>query len=354
MNTAVQIPEVRTEINHLAAGEESEWDAFVQASPQATFFHLSRWARIVEEVLGRRCHLLVARTEGSISGVFPVAHVRSRIFGDSLVSLPLAVYGGVCAEDAGVYERLLHAGRDLGRRLDVNFVEMRNRTDTHPSRLPGRDLYVTFTQDLRPGPDAIMRGLPRDTRYAVRKSLKAGLTWSEDVTDGEFYAIVAQSFRNLGTPIFPRSLFARLRADFGERCRVFGARKGSALIAAVLCFYFRDEVMPYYAGALPAFYADCPNNFMYWKLICQSYDEGYRIFDFGRSKRGTGSCQFKSSWSMEATPLPYRYHLIRSKEVPEMSAADGKFRLAASIWKRLPAPAAAWLGPRVIRMVPSL
>jgi FemAB-related protein (PEP-CTERM system-associated) len=188
----------------------------------------------------------------------------------------------------------------------------------------------------------------------VRKSLKAGLEWTEDLSLGEFYEIYARSVHRLGTPVFPRELFARLRTEFPQHSRIFGVRKGKTAIAGVLCLYFRDKVLPYYGGFLSEFAKDAPNNFMYWRLMDQSAREGYRIFDFGRSKRGTGSFQFKSSWSMQVSELPYRYHLVRAREVPRLSPVYSKFQLAVAAWKRLPFSWSKILGPKVIGWVPSV
>jgi FemAB-related protein (PEP-CTERM system-associated) len=264
------------------------------------------------------------------------------------------VYGGICADDAESYSGLLMAGQSLAGRESVRYLEMRNGTEPYASDLPGRSLYVTFTQDLSPGPDRLLADLPRDTRYMVRKSLKGGLEWTEDLSLGEFYEIYARSVHRLGTPVFPRGLFARLRTEFPQHSRIFGVRKGKTAIAGVLCLYFRDQVLPYYGGSLAEFAKDAPNNFMYWRLMEQSSREGYRIFDFGRSKRGTGSFQFKSSWSMQVIELPYRYHLVRAREVPQLSPVDSKFQLAVAAWKRLPFSWSKALGPKVIRWVPSV
>jgi FemAB-related protein (PEP-CTERM system-associated) len=309
---------------------------------------------VVEGVLRRQCVSLVALRGRKIIGVFPIALVRNRFFGPSMVSLPLAVYGGICADDEESYFALLNAGSDLARRQQVRYLEMRNRAEPYPASLPGRDLYVTFTQELSAGPDKLLAGLPRDSRYMVRKSLKAGLEWTEDLSLGAFYEIYARSVHHLGTPVFPLDLFARLRSEFPKHCRIFGVRKGKATIAGVLCLYFRDQVLPYYGGSLSEFAKDAPNNFMYWNLMAQSSREGYRVFDFGRSKRGTGSFQFKSSWSMEVSELPYRYVLVRAKEVPHMSPVDRKFQAPVALWKRLPFGVTKALGPRLIRWIPSI
>jgi FemAB-related protein (PEP-CTERM system-associated) len=342
------------EVSELNTGEEDQWDQFVISSPSGTFCHLSGWSRVVTDVMGHGCFQLVARNQRGISGVFPISWVRNKLFGDCLVSLPLAVYGGICAEDEESFRGLLKAGSDLARRLGVKYLEMRNRTEPFSTSLPGRDLYVTFSQDLSAGPERLLQRLPRDTRYAVRKSLKSGLAWTDDLNLEEFYDIYARSVHRLGTPVFSKRLFVRLRNEFPDHCRLFGVRKGLKAIAGVLCFYFRDQVMPYYGGSLPEFYKDSPNNFMYWNLMEQSYREGYRHFDFGRSKYGTGAFNFKSSWAMEMTPLPYRYQLIRAKDVPQMSAADEKFRAPVALWKKLPFACTKILGPRLIRWIPSV
>jgi FemAB-related protein (PEP-CTERM system-associated) len=342
------------EVRQLEAGEAAEWDRFVLASPYGTVFHLSSWMDLVRIVLGRRCYPLVATRSGGICGVLPIAEIRSLLFGNCLVSMPLATYGGICANDWDSYQRLVAAGGEFARRRAVKYLEMRNLSEPFPTSLPGKDLYITFTQDLSPGPEKLLQALPRDTRYAIRKSLKAGLEWTEDLTEADFYEIYAHSVHRLGTPIFPRELFRSLRELFPGRVRLFGVRKSRQAIAGVLCLYFGDTVSPYYAGSLDGHQKDSPNNFMYWNLIAQSCREGFRKFDFGRSKKGTGSFHFKSAWSMVESKLPYRYHLVTAAEPPQLSPIDKTFRAPVAAWKRLPFAWTKVLGPKVIRWIPSI
>jgi FemAB-related protein (PEP-CTERM system-associated) len=342
------------DVAELELNRQDEWNRFVMSSPSGTIFHLCEWQTLVERVLGHRSFRLVARRGSEITGIFPISWIRSWWFGDCLVSSPLAVYGGICAVDSRSYFSLLRAGSDLAEKLKVKYLEMRNREEPYTTSLPGRDLYVTFTQDLSQGPEKLLQAMPRDTRYAIRKSLKAGLEWTEDLTLPEFYELYAQSVHRLGTPVFSRDLFAFLREIFPRQSRIFGVRKGKQAIAGVFCLYFRDQILPYYAGALPEFHKDSPNNFMYWSLIDQSCRERIRLFDFGRSKKGTGSYNFKSAWSMQISELPYRFQLARAKEVPHMSPVDGKFQKAVALWKRMPYACTKVVGPRLIRCIPSV
>jgi FemAB-related protein (PEP-CTERM system-associated) len=341
-------------VRELKTGEEPLWDSFVTSSASGTFFHLTGWGKIVENVLGHRSFKLAAWRGEAIAGVFPMSWIRSKLFGDCLVSMPLAVYGGICTDDEQAYFNLLEAGREFAQRLGVKYMEMRNRTEPFPTLLPGRDLYVTFTQDMSQGPEKLLQALPRDTRYLVRKSLKAGLTFTEDISIDEFYDIYAGSVHRLGTPVFSRTLFLHLQKEFSGACRLFGVRKGGKAIASVFCLYFKDNVMPYYGGSVAEYNRDSPNNFMYWSLLCQSHAEGIRHFDFGRSKRGTGAFNFKSAWSMKMAELPYRYQLVKAHEVPHLSPVDSKFQLPIAVWKRMPFSWTKIVGPRLIPWIPSV
>ena len=53
------------------------WDAFVRAAPAATFFHLSGWRRVIEDVCGHRTYYLYASRDGAITGVLPLAEIKS-------------------------------------------------------------------------------------------------------------------------------------------------------------------------------------------------------------------------------------------------------------------------------------
>ena len=237
----------------------------------------------------------------------------------------------------------------------MKYLEMRNRTEPFATSLPGRDLYVTFTQDLTPARRNCCKGCRAIRGMRCGNRRRPGLEWTEDLTDaGILRDLCAErsSARDAGFlagTVHPPAERVP-QADAG--CS--GYARARRPIAGVLCLYFRDQVLPYYGGALAEYYKDSPNNFMYWNLMAQSCKEGFRQFDFGRSKRGTGSFHFKSAWSMQVTELPYRYHLVRAKEVPHLSPVDKKFQLPVAVWKRMPFAWTKVLGPRLIRWIPSI
>jgi FemAB-related protein (PEP-CTERM system-associated) len=119
----------------------------------------------------------------------------------------------------------------------------------------------------------------------------------------------------------------------------------------VLSFYFRDEVLPYYGGGTHLAREVAGNDFMYWELMRRAAARGIRIFDFGRSKIGTGAFDFKKNWGFEATPLHYAYQLHEATALPENNPLNPKFQLFIRLWQNLPLPLANLIGPHIVRQL---
>lgn len=91
------------------------------------------------------------------------------------------------------------------------------------------------------------------------------------------------------------------------------------------------------------------NDFMYWELMRRACERGLKVFDFGRSKRGTGSFDFKKNWGFEPTPLYYEYFLVTDTDVPEINPLNPKYRLFIQAWKKMPLALANVIGPHIVK-----
>ena len=99
-------------------------------------------------------------------------------------------------------------------------------------------------------------------------------------------------------------------------------------------FYFRDEVLPYYGGGTAEARQRAGNDFMYWEVMRRAAERGCRLFDFGRSKLGTGAFAFKQNWGFEPAKLHYRYRLAPGAAIPDHNPLNPKYRLFIAAWKR--------------------
>ena len=325
------------------------WEAFIERCPEATFFHRTGWKEVVETVFGHRTFYLLAERDASIVGVLPLAEVKSLLFGHALVSLPFCVYGGVAATDSAAVPALHAAAREIATRLGVGHLELRNRIVREPE-WPRQDLYVTFRKQLQPDVEANMLAIPRKQRAMVRKGIKNGLRSEIDVSIDRFFPLYADNVHRHGTPPLPRRYFETLQRVFGRETEVLTVLDArGAPVSSVFTFYFRDEVMPYYAGDQVDGRELAANDFKYWELIRRACQRGSRVFDYGRSKRGTGSFDFKKNWGFEPEPLHYEYALLRGDRIPENNPLNPKYRAFVALWRRLPVPIANRLGPFLVR-----
>ena len=211
------------------------------------------------------------------------------------------------------------------------------------------DLYVTFRKPIVADNEANMKAIPRKQRAMVRKGIQNGLSSVVEHDATRLHRIYAESVRNLGTPVFSRRWFMSLMHRFRDCADIVTILDGDRPVASVMNFYFRDEVLPYYGGGTFAARQVAGNDFMYWEVMRRAADRGYRMFDFGRSKLGTGAFAFKHNWGFEPAKLPYRYKLAPGQEIPDHNPLNPKYALFIAAWKRLPLPVANALGPHLVR-----
>lgn len=336
-------------VRRYTPADKTRWDEFVTRCPKATFFHLSGWKDIIEGVFHHRAHYLVAQRGDMIVGVLPLAQMRSVVFGHALVSLPFCVYGGCAATEPEALAKLHTHAVKLAERLNADHLELRNVESREPT-WAHQDLYATFRREILPEVEANMLAIPRKQRAMVRKGIKAGLASEIDGSVERFFALYADNMHRHGTPPFAKHYFSELKRVFEANCEVLTVVDASGKpVSGVLSFYFRDEVLPYYAGDVAEARDLAANDFKYWEVMRRACERGLRVFDFGRSKRGTGSFDFKRNWGFEARTLYYEYKLLRGERVPENNPLNPKYQLAIHAWRKLPRPLVNWLGPHIVR-----
>ena len=131
------------------------WDDFVELAPNATFFHRAGWQEVIQRSFGHSCYFLQAKCGGRTTGVLPLVHLRSRLFGNALISNAYGVYGGPLASDEESLGALNGAAVDLAARLGVDYLEYRLRS---PSILPWAAQFRGF---MRPSASPWRRTLRR-------------------------------------------------------------------------------------------------------------------------------------------------------------------------------------------------
>jgi FemAB-related protein (PEP-CTERM system-associated) len=325
------------------------WDDYVLRHPQGTFFHRYGWKRLIESAYRYPGHFLLAESDGNLRGVLPLGEVKHLLFGHSLISVPFCVYGGVLADAPEVQALLESHAMRLAQERGVDHLEVRNQQPVRDDWKRKEGLYVTFRREISEDHDANLSAIPRKQRAMVRKGIKAGLVGELDAGIENLYQAYSESVRNLGTPVFPKTHFQAIRTEFGDDVDVVTVRHEGRVVASVMNYYFRDQVLPFYGGGIVAARNLAANDFMYWEVMRRAVERGCRIFDFGRSKVETGSYRFKKHWGFEPEPLNYEYFLVRANEIPDLNPNNPKYRLFINAWKKLPVGVSRAIGPWLAR-----
>ncbi len=324
---------------------------YVAAHPAATAFHRLEWGRAVAKGCGQKAHMLVAEGAG-LKGILPLTEIHSPLFGRALAASGYAVGGGILCDDDATGEALAAEALAMAARLAVPGVELRGgylpagweRDDT---------TYLGFARDLATDEEAELLAIPRKQRAEVRKALSFELT--TDVGDRDaHYHVYATSVRNLGTPVFPKALFAEVLDAFGDDADILTVRKDGVPLASVLSLYHRGPentktVMPYWGGGTADARKWRANDLMYFALMGHARAGGCTRFDFGRSKTGTGAAAFKHNWGFEGEPLVYASKTLDGRPKRSVNPLDPKYSLQVKLWSKLPLPLANRLGPLIAR-----
>lgn len=339
----------------------ARWDQYVIHHKNGTFFHMTGWKSLVEKVFGHPSHYLIAEvteagdtpgeddTLPSIAGVFPLFSLSSVLFGKNMISIPFASYGGILADNEQISNTLLDKAADLTRNWDLEYLEIRNENKPL-SGLVSKDLYYVFKREITPDHDENLKAIPRKARRMVRVGIKNDLQASFGRTEllDPFYNLLASNYHRLGTPVFSKHYIRCILREFKDNCSILliSTKTGKAL-CGVLNFYYKEQVIPYYSGAVPESNKYAANDFMYWALLCDAAEKGYRTFDFGRSKKDTGPYHFKRHWGFEPRQLYYQYYLNTLNEIPNVSPSNPKYKRRIEAWKKLPVQVTKLIGPLI-------
>lgn len=334
-------------VHECNADDRERWDLYVDHHDEGSFFHQFDWRRVFEDGLGHRTFYLLAEDNDHVVGVLPLVYMRSLLFGKTLSSLPFATFAGTLADNADAATALEKAASRLGQDLNVGTVEFRQRQPGLCGR-PVKSLYDIFTKPIDPDPDANMAAIRSKQRNVIRKGFKNGLSSQIDTVDN-FYAAYTESVRNLGTPVFPRSLFTTIQETFPATVAIISAHLDGKVISSSMNFFYKDWVCPYFWGGTYEARRLNGNDLLAWEIMQHAAQRGSRVFDFGRSKKESGPYSWKLNLGFTPAPLYYEYELVRDAAIPEVNPTNPKYRLMIAAWKKMPLPLARTLGPLLSR-----
>ena len=333
--------------------DTAAWDDFARTAPGGSFYHQLVWRRIFAREFAWDTHYLLAQGVNGVEGILPLVRLKSRLFGDFLVSLPYVNYGGVVARNEAADRLLLASAAELAGSLGVSHLELRELRPRDPA-WPVRTDKVIMQSALAGSADEHWSRLPSKLRSQVRRPQKEGATTR--IGGAEllplFYAVFARNMRDLGTPVYGRSFFATIARELPEHMDVVIAELHGAPVAAGILLHFGGRTEIPWASSLRSANRLGVNMLMYWECLKRAISRGSTVFDFGRSTRDSGTFRFKSQWGAEPVPLYWHYWLPGGGALPRLNPSNPKYAMAIAAWQRLPLWVANGLGPHIVRNLP--
>ncbi|HEX8725302.1 MAG TPA: GNAT family N-acetyltransferase, partial [Gemmatimonadaceae bacterium] len=278
------------------AGTADEWDAFVLADPEGTFAHLAGWWPIMRGVFGHEAVPLAVRDHGgALAGVLPLVHVRSRLFGNFLISMPFLNAGGPLGTPES-RQALAAEAEAEGRRRKVTLVELRNAASA-PQWGRVTDRKITVLLPLPDTEEPLWKAFSSKLRSQVRRAMREGFEVRFGRTELEaFYDVFARNMRALGTPVLPRSVFEQIVSTFPSIAECAVVYDGATPIAGGFGFAWNGRFELTWASSLREYNARAPNMLLYWSLMQRAVATRQHTFDFGRCTPGGGTHKFKLQW----------------------------------------------------------
>jgi FemAB-related protein (PEP-CTERM system-associated) len=334
--------------------QESVWDSFVQSAQDSTPYHQFKWKTIIAKSFGHQCYYLGAvNNNGEWQGVLPLVHMRSKLFGNFLISVPFVNYGGLLYKDDSAASFLLEEAERLRRSLGATHIELRHAGRSLPG-IPTREHKVTMLLDLAADVEGQWRAFNAKLRNQIRKAEKSGLqvvVGRLELLDG-FYEVFAHNMRDLGTPVYGKSFFRNILDTFSDTTTIFAVYHETKMIAAGIGSWFKSSMEIPWASSISDYKMLCPNNMLYWEAIRFAIRSGFKRFDFGRSTPNEGTYNFKKQWGAKPVQLYWQYLVDGHKKIPNLSPSNPRYQVAIRIWQRLPVPATKVLGPMIVRNIP--
>ena len=329
-----------------------KWNGIVNHN-NSKIYHLYEWGTLLNEVHG---HELIYLEDDN--GVFPLAYVKSYIFGNRLISLPFADYGGPVTNDKETADILVTRTEDAAEELDVDFIEIRSPDEKYFNILEKhgfvrRDDYFTFILPLDRKVEDLWKVIGRKNRNMVRKAEKNVVEIVEAKNKNDlriFYTLYLKTMKKLGSPPQPYKFFETIWDFFYPKNLIIPLGMwNDKYIGGSLFFLHKNTIHHAYNCSLKEYLGLGQNNLMQWYIIKWGNENGFKYLDFGRTREGAGNVLFKKRWGGEVVKMPYFYKFYK-KELKERE--EIQYEGLSELWsKYMPEFVANRIGPWIIKQI---
>jgi serine/alanine adding enzyme len=380
------------EIRRCTSGDQRAWDAYIERHPEGSFYHLCGWRRIIKASYGHEPFYLIAEKKTgtrsiahaqagrpeNVVGVLPLFLVKPPLWTGSLVSLPFLDFAGVLADTHEAASALVKAATEIGIEGKAHRIELRSAAKPVGGRernvldsfgpldaerqkgsidsrgIESKSHKVRMLLELPDSSNSLMVSFKSKLRSQIKKPIKEGLQkriGGAELMD-DFYAVFSKNMRDLGSPVHSRDFIRHVVEYFRDKAKIFIVYKGSKPAAGSILLAHGKTITNPWASALQEYKHLSPNMLLYWAMLEYACDNGFALFDFGRSSPGSGTFRFKQQWGARAHPLLWQYIYVNGAPGKSEGMTDSLLAEAAvKLWQKLPVTVTTRLGPPIRKYI---
>lgn len=297
----------------------------------ATIFHHPAWQKTIAKAYGFKPGYIMfdEQSSANASYVLPVMQVKRHVW----VSLPFTDYCMPSTGSAYSAIDLRDTLNQLRKNLCARTMEIRWPLPAGENAFLGESFYWHKTA-LSPDPDSVFKRFKRtQVQQCINKAEKDGVmvrkgtSWEYVML---FYRLHLQTRRRLGVPIQPLRYFRSMWKNIIDQDLgyILLAYQGEQLLAGAVFLHWKHTLTYKYSASDDRFWKLRANNLMLWYAIRWGCENGYQVFDWGRTDlEDEGLRDFKLGWGSEEQMLQYT---ILADHPPRL-ASRGRLRKAMKI-----------------------
>ena len=342
MNIQLYIPEYENELNK-----------FLESSQDSTFYHRIEWINIIKNSFSHRSYYLIVLADNEIKGVLPLIHIKSLLFGSMLCSMPFLNYAGIIADNKNIEKCLINESIKIKKEVKAKYIELRNKKKSSFD-LTGKTHKISMMVELENNPENLWNRFSSKHRTNIRKSINSNLKFEVGHLNllDDFYTIISKGWRNHGTPIYKKDFFLNILESFQHDVEICAVRHEEKIIAVAFNGLFKDTIEGMWTYALSEYNHLQPNYFLYWKMIENVCERGFKKFHLGRSTVDSSAVFFKKKWNAIPVQLYWEYILDDSQNIPELNVDNPKYKLFINSWRKMPLKLTQLVGPFFAKNIP--
>jgi CelD/BcsL family acetyltransferase involved in cellulose biosynthesis len=290
---------------------DARWVALTAAHPQAHIFHHPAWTTLLADCYGYRPFVIaLCNEDGDICAGLPIMEVAHLLTGRRWIALPFTDHCAPLHHSPEAQSSLITSLVYMSKKHAAPRIELRCEFPPHPA-IQSSSQQVLHTLPISPDSMSVASRFHSTHRRNIKVAQKRGvrIEWGTKREHLEaFYRLHLQTRRRQGIPVQPWRFFDLLKSDLIEKGLGFVllALKDDECLAAAVFLHWQHTLTYKYGASAADGLNLRPNNLLFWTAIQWGCENGYTVFDMGKTDLvNTGLREFKSGWGAKEMPLAY-------------------------------------------------